>query len=402
MATPPHRFVVLDSLRGICALMVTLYHLNANSTFKQMPLFNNAYLFVDFFFVLSGFVIAINYEARLASGFGIWRFMLLRFGRLYPLYFFVLFCFFIAEAGTGASIAFAAPERSIDTVLANILLLQSFNIFPFETWNWPGWSVATEFWTCLLFALIVTFWPRQILAILMGLSAISLYFIARETTTGMNVTYNFGMLRSIIGFSLGVIVFAAWKKSEIYQVDKWLAFVIEILSILFVLFFVSAVAQSNYSLFAPFVFAIVVFVFARESGPISSFLKHKVFIALGVLSYSIYLVHLLIERKLLGLANYIEAMSGQQLIKKVPFQGQTIDWLGTNVTEGNLWTVFYLVIVVGFSALTYRCIEVPCRLWFRNQALDKWLHSPTDFPLPKAAKLSKKSGQIDAQPDEIV
>jgi peptidoglycan/LPS O-acetylase OafA/YrhL len=61
MAAPPHRFVVLDSLCGVCALMVTLYHLNAYSVVKALPFFINAYLFVDFFFVLSGFVIATNY-----------------------------------------------------------------------------------------------------------------------------------------------------------------------------------------------------------------------------------------------------------------------------------------------------------------------------------------------------
>lgn len=94
MATTSRRFVVLDSLRGICALMVTLYHLNTYSIVKELPFFINAYLFVDFFFVLSGFVIATNYQARLAAGFGIQKFMLPRFGRLYPLYLAVLVCFF--------------------------------------------------------------------------------------------------------------------------------------------------------------------------------------------------------------------------------------------------------------------------------------------------------------------
>jgi peptidoglycan/LPS O-acetylase OafA/YrhL len=368
MATLPHRFVVLDSLRGVCALMVTLYHLNAYCIVKELPFFINAYLFVDFFFVLSGFVIATNYQARLASGFGVQKFMLLRFGRLYPLYFAVLICFFIAEAASGGPNNFAPPQKSFDTALANIFLLQIFGIFSFDTWNWPGWSIAAEFWTCVLYAVIATVWPRRLVVILVGLSVISLYFILSQSTTGINVTYNFGMLRSVIGFSTGVLVFVIWKKTYSYQLDERLAFVMEVLCVFFVIIFVSAVAQSSYSLFAPFVFAVVVYVFSRERGPISSLLKHQIFVALGLLSYSIYLVHLFVERMLVASANSFEAMSGHQLITKVPHEGEIIDVLGLNLTQGNLWACVYLVLVVGVAALTYRYIEVPSRLWFRRQA----------------------------------
>ena len=368
MATPPHRFVVLDSLRGICALMVTLYHLNAYSVVKELPFFINAYLFVDFFFVLSGFVIATNYLGRISTGFGIWKFMLLRFGRLYPLYFAVLICFFILELLVAGQGAFMAPKKSIDTVLANIFLLQSFSIFSFDTWNWPGWSIATEFWTCLLFAFIASVWPRRIIAILAVLSLISLYLIASQSTTGINVTYNFGMLRSILGFSTGVFVFEIWQRTNSYKIDERLAFVAETLCVFLVLLFITAVAQSNYSLFAPLVFAIVVLVFAKEGGPISGFLKHRIFVVLGLLSYSIYLVHLLVERVMVHAALSAETMLAQPLITKVPHENEIIDVLGLNYSQGNLWACLYLLLVVALAAVTHRYIEVPSRLWFRKQA----------------------------------
>jgi peptidoglycan/LPS O-acetylase OafA/YrhL len=368
MATSPPRFVVLDSLRGVCALMVALFHFNAYSIFKQVAFFRNAYLFVDFFFVLSGFVIAANYQSRLASGFGIQKFMLLRFGRLYPLYFAVLICFFIAEAAFGGPFNFAPPQKSFDTALANIFLVQIFGIFSFDTWNWPGWSIAAEFWTCVLYAVIVTVWPQRLMAILVALSLISLYFILSQSTTGINVTYNFGMMRSVIGFSTGVVLFAIWEKTHSYQLDERLAFVMEVLCVCFVIIFVSAVAQTNFSLFAPFVFAVVVYVFAKERGPISSLLKHQIFVALGLLSYSTYLVHLFVARMLVASANSFEAMSGHRLIAKVPHEGEIIDVLGLNLTEGNLWASVYLMLVVGVAALTYRYIEVPSRQWFRRQA----------------------------------
>src|SRR5258708_35067428 len=80
------RFVVLDSWRGIAACLVALFHLDAYSHLYEVPFLRNSWLFVDFFFVLSGFIIAANYRQRLSEGFGLGRFLLLRLGRLYPLH----------------------------------------------------------------------------------------------------------------------------------------------------------------------------------------------------------------------------------------------------------------------------------------------------------------------------
>src|SRR6266704_3238416 len=89
------RFVALDSLRGICAIFVAIYHFSAVSFLSSIPIIKNGFLFVDFFFVLSGFVIAASYGERLKAQFPISKFMFLRLGRLYPLHIFVLFLYLI-------------------------------------------------------------------------------------------------------------------------------------------------------------------------------------------------------------------------------------------------------------------------------------------------------------------
>lgn len=77
------RIDVLDALRGICALLVVLVHFRSNGYIAQLPVLRNGWLFVDYFFVLSGFVIAHSYGARLASGeVSVARFMGLRMGRI--------------------------------------------------------------------------------------------------------------------------------------------------------------------------------------------------------------------------------------------------------------------------------------------------------------------------------
>jgi peptidoglycan/LPS O-acetylase OafA/YrhL len=150
--------------------------------------------------------------------------------------------------------------------------------------------------------------------------------------------------------------------------DERFAFVAEVLCVIFVFVFVTAVAQSNYSLFAPLVFAIVVLVFSKEGGPISSAIKNGIFVTLGLFSYSIYLVQLLVERIIVRAALAVEAVTAYPLITKVPHENEIIDVLGLSYAQGNLWACAYLILVVGVSALTYRYVELPSRLWFRKHA----------------------------------
>ncbi|TIW91548.1 MAG: acyltransferase, partial [Mesorhizobium sp.] len=87
------RFLVLDSWRGICALLVALFHFPTGSTISQSAFIGSSYLFVDFFFVLSGFVIASSYGNRLSQPQQVARFALVRFGRIYPLHLLMLAAF---------------------------------------------------------------------------------------------------------------------------------------------------------------------------------------------------------------------------------------------------------------------------------------------------------------------
>ena len=84
-ATTPehHRFHLLDGLRGIAAVIVVMLHapIQYTSHFR----FHGSFLAVDFFFCLSGFVIAFSYEKRLRSFLDLRTFAIARIIRLYPL-----------------------------------------------------------------------------------------------------------------------------------------------------------------------------------------------------------------------------------------------------------------------------------------------------------------------------
>ena len=91
-------FVTLESLRGIAALIVVVYHAVWLNPVTQSRFFSNGALMVDFFFVLSGFVICHSYGDRLLNLRDFGRFLWLRLGRLYPLHFALLMVFVLIEA----------------------------------------------------------------------------------------------------------------------------------------------------------------------------------------------------------------------------------------------------------------------------------------------------------------
>ena len=91
------RFRALDGWRGICALLVAAHHVEVHGWLYWQPLIRNAWLFVDFFFVLSGFVIAHAYGERLGKTHEIGVFVARRLGRLWPLHVAVLLALIALE-----------------------------------------------------------------------------------------------------------------------------------------------------------------------------------------------------------------------------------------------------------------------------------------------------------------
>ena len=89
----------LESIRGISALVVLLFHLKdtTNSILIHNFLILNGKIFVDFFFVLSGFVIAHSYSSKIHTSIDLLKFKFKRFLRLYPLHILTLIMFIFIE-----------------------------------------------------------------------------------------------------------------------------------------------------------------------------------------------------------------------------------------------------------------------------------------------------------------
>lgn len=378
MTKTTERFECVDALRGVCALLVAMLHCQTYSHVAGVRFFDNAYLFVDFFFVLSGFVIASNYADRLRDGYAIQRFAMLRFGRVYPLYLLTLLMFVGMEllqvlipalGAMGANPPFSAPRQSLDTVIANLLLLQSFGVYDFLTWNTPGWSIATEFWTYLLFACLARWaWSYRI-GILATTMIAGIVLVGMLSPKYMNTAYDYGFVRTLAGFSAGALSFELWRsKLRGAPILARSSTGVEVLALLSTVLFVTMADQGPLSLLAPFVFSAGVLVFVAERGAISSILKRSEFQFLGALSYSIYMVHLFVGTYLTNVGKLLQAKLGIPLLSTITHNGQEMRVLGTTRLEGDLWLFLTMALIVGLSVLTYRWIEVPWRERFRKAA----------------------------------
>lgn len=156
-----HRFLLLDAIRGIAALLIVIRHTVA--FWNGVP-FQESYLAVDLFFCLSGFVLAHSYEERITrSGLGAARFMAIRLVRLYPLY---ILGSAIAFASYGALIAAGRAPANLAqlsfTGVFSLLMLPSPQALPSPRWwgplyplNNPAWSLLFELLANVVFALIL-------------------------------------------------------------------------------------------------------------------------------------------------------------------------------------------------------------------------------------------------------
>ena len=220
----PTEIKALSGARAFPPLILVLYHFCEGHGYRGNFIFDalvaKGYLWVEFFFALSGFILVHVYGERAAD---FWRdrhayvnFLRARLARLYPLHLFMLFAMLalmlalraLAAQGGYVSI-YDQPYHPINTwqgFVASLFLVQAWNILPYLTFNGASWFVSVEFLLCLLFPIYLAIsrgrlW-RAVALIAAGAGALT--YFAQTSGHGLDLTFHNGIFRGMAGFAIGV------------------------------------------------------------------------------------------------------------------------------------------------------------------------------------------------------
>lgn len=374
MVTPPapHRFAALDGLRGMAALVVAAEHLNANGPLLGLAFFRNGLFFVDFFFVLSGFVIAASYAERLRAGFPAGRFLWLRFWRVWPVHALVLGAYLAIELAVWASgsgltgrVAFG-PERGLWQLAVQVLLLQAVVTPALYSWVLQSWSISVEL---VLYAVSALGWSGVRRGWWQAWLALSVLAGLGMALFPAEVGLHHKLLRGFSGFGLGVVAFALWGRleSRLSALPRRTAGVLELACLIGVAVAVHRAGDEAVFWLYGLGFAGVVLVFAAARGALSRLLLGRCAQFLGTVSYSIYMVHTLVQSAAGTIAARLAGMAGLGGWFAVPQPGSNRPTLSA---EAGLWADLFALAVLGAVVLAawivWRFVEDPVRRWSRG------------------------------------
>lgn len=290
----------LTSLRGLAAMAVVLQHFSAtaqqNASGWIPSIVPHGYMAVDFFFVLSGFIMSYTYladfEAAGVRAYGpfLWK----RVARIFPLgiavtLIVVLLGTAVAPFGLTYLFFHLPPGTGLGTMIAiNLLHLQG--LMPEYSLNDPSWSVSVELGAYLLFPVLIYLNITARPWVTMAYTAAGIWVLLRlsshDPTGGMAFrSPPFDLARCVIEFGFGMLVFQAYRRGgRICALgrDRW-TWVVAALGV------ASLVGRSDLAAVA--VFPFLVLAFALNTGRPSRMLSHPWLHYLGAISFSIYLVH---------------------------------------------------------------------------------------------------------------
>jgi len=290
------RFEALDSFRGLAALFVVIHHMYYLGSITEWSFFRHSALFVEFFFILSGFVLSHSYAYKKEIYFK--DYVISRTFRIFPLHLVVLSAFILLELlklwitqnSQSLKIVTFENNMAISEILPNILLLQAWlpnasNI----SYNPPAWSISIEYYMYMIFFTTLLFKPpfKTMSWILISLSMFTLSVIQYDNIDDV-------IIRGLSSFFLGTLVYRAYKlfESKVSMNSSYFT-LLEMMLLISVCYVVSSNIVYQ-SIIVNILFAITVWVFAFEKGFISFFLRYKIFLYFGKLSYSIYMIHVFI------------------------------------------------------------------------------------------------------------
>jgi peptidoglycan/LPS O-acetylase OafA/YrhL len=343
------RYRSLDGYRFIAASLVVLLHFHSEFDLHfgaVTPVVTSLEVMVDFFFVLSGFVIAVSYGNAMATIGDYGHFLQRRVARLLPLHLAVLSVFVGLAFLNRFGVLAANHVEALDfhALPANLLMLHAWGTVDHLSFNAGSWSISAEWLSYLLFPVLLVLSRRcslaANLAVLAG--AIGILALWRETTgtrAWYEATYDYGALRALPTFFLGVVLAGLFDALPRSLRCPWpvvhLVFAAAVASLYLELRIVTIGLLALLVLLAAI----------AERGNTPSFVSSRLFGRLGDASYAIYMIH------------------GIPAIPLV-FVLRKLGALGTPLAAGVAIGTYVAVLIA--ACLIYRYFETPARRWLSS------------------------------------
>ncbi|MCB1682812.1 MAG: acyltransferase [Alphaproteobacteria bacterium] len=230
----PDILPVLTSLRFWAAFAVAFQHCcmlilenAAPDLTTQVPIISKLYLGVDFFFILSGFVLTHVYLEKLRhKTLSVRGFYVKRIARIYPAYL-CAFVIALTQLTTFSALGITDPpdpSLSISTILLYLFCFHAWWDFHLTTINGPSWSISVEWFAYLVFPLLLILYNRTSLYVgaFITLLALAACWLVASGEVGQPLTrldFDFGILRIIPEFMGGIWLYKFGKKYELRYFD---------------------------------------------------------------------------------------------------------------------------------------------------------------------------------------
>jgi len=313
----PQQINALTSIRYLAAAWVLMFHLKEFTRATALtanPFVMHGYLGVDFFFVLSGFVLAHVYKRDADVGrFNYWSFVSKRLGRIYPMHLFTLSIFLALGAlALLLGLTFdiwdpAQPFRDLDrgqvirAIVAHLTLIHAWGSTSGLQFNLPSWSISAEWFAYLMFPVFLLFLRRLPGGEGAKLTVAAALFMAMALATqllmGLELTemsWNIGILRIVPEFFLGMALYGFGERRTFGRsgalLGLWLSLAVVVLS-LAASSWVPGVKLIGLPLVVLGLSGIVLFAADGDRYGAFPLLSRPGFVLLGEISYSVYMLH---------------------------------------------------------------------------------------------------------------
>jgi peptidoglycan/LPS O-acetylase OafA/YrhL len=310
------KIAALAGARAFPPLMVVMFHFSEGHHYSGWRVLDflaaRGYLWVEFFFVLSGFILTHAYWPRLKDLLqrpGYLAFLRARLIRLYPLHLFMLLLLLAIVMGLRALAAQGGylsifdtkyhQDVSIKGFWLSLFLVHAWNSMPSLTWNGVSWFVSVEFALCLLFPPLLWLaapspdspkvW-RGFALIAAGLAGLlALLFTSKH---GLDITFHNGVLRGLSDFTIGVgmaVLFRRLKPRD--RLPDWghSGLQLLLLSLLFYVVMHTGWSHTRMDIFTVLPLMALVLALAFDRGIIARLLQMRLPQIMGEWSYAIYL-----------------------------------------------------------------------------------------------------------------